>query len=93
MIMVPSGTSLFDQPCITIRAGQSVMFMWDFSAHPLAPGVAPGHPGTSSEPTPIEPRSTGALFTPVFPGPGDYAYYCSTHFHSNAMYGVVRVVP
>jgi plastocyanin len=93
MIMVPSGTSTFDQPCITIRAGQSVMFMWDFAAHPLEAGVAPGHPGESTEPTPIEPQTTGSLYTVAFPTAGDYAYYCTVHFHSTGMYGVVRVVP
>lgn len=93
MIMVPTGTTMFDQPCITIREGQSVMFMWDFSMHPLGAGVAPGHPGTSTEPTPIEPQTSGSLYTALFPSAGDYAFYCETHFHTDAMYGVVRVVP
>lgn len=92
MVMVPTGTTEFDPPCMTIRAGQSVMFMWDFSAHPLGVGVAPGHPGTSTTPTPIEPQTTGMLYTVAFPDAGDYAYYCTTHFHSG-MLGVVRVVP
>ena len=91
-IMVPAGTFVFDSPCITIRAAQAVRFMWDFSMHPLAGGVAPGHPGTSSEPNPIVAQTTGALYEPTFPTAGNYPFYCATHFHSGMM-GVVRVVP
>lgn len=92
MIMVPRGTLTFDHPCITIREDQAVMFMWDFAAHPLMAGVAPGHPGESDLPTPITAQTTGALYEVAFPDPGNYAFYCGTHFHSG-MYGVVRVVP
>lgn len=92
MIMVPRGTSMFDQPCITISAGQAVMFMWDFTMHPLEPGVAPGHPGTGDEPNPIVAQTTGVLYEQTFPTVGDYPFYCGTHYHSG-MYGVVRVVP
>lgn len=92
MIMVPRGTFTFDNPCITISAGQAVMFMWDFAMHPLQPGVAPGHPGTSTEPTPIVAQTSGALYEVTFPTAGDYAFYCGMHYHSG-MYGVVRVVP
>jgi plastocyanin len=90
MIMVPRGTFTFDNPCITISAGQAVMFMWDFAMHPLQPGVAPGHPGTGTEPSPIVARTTGALYEVTFPAAGDYPFYCGTHYHSG-MYGVVRV--
>lgn len=93
MIMVPRGTTTFDFPCMTIRAGQSVMFMWDFTMHPLAAGgVAPGHPGTGTTPSPIEARTSGVVYDVAFPSPGDYPFYCETHHHSG-MVGVVRVVP
>ncbi len=92
MIMVPRGTNTFDFPCITIRAGQAVMFMWDFAAHPLAAGVAPSETGTGTEPSPIEPQSTGVLYEPVFPTAGDYPFYCTPH-HASGMFGVVRVIP
>ena len=92
MIMVPRGTTRFDYPCMTIRAGQSVMFMWDFASHPLAPGVAPGQSGTGTEPTPIPVQTTGELTTIAFPTAGDYPYYCSAH-HAAGMVGVVRVLP
>ncbi len=92
MIMVPTGTTMFDMPCVTISTGQEVMFMWDFSMHPLAAGVAPGHPGMGTTPTPIQPQTTGMLYTVAFPSEGNYPFYCTTHFHSGMM-GVVRVMP
>jgi plastocyanin len=77
---------------MTIRVGQMLMFMWDFASHPLAPGVASGHEGTGTEPSPIEAQSSGAVYTATFTTPGDYPFYCSTHDHFG-MYGVVRVLP
>ena len=72
MIMVPRGTFMFDNPCVTIRAGQAVMFMWDFAVHPLMPGVAPDHTGTGTDPSSIVAQSTGTLSEQVFPATGDY---------------------
>lgn len=92
MIMVPRGTFMFDNPCITIRAGQSVMFMWDFAMHPLTPGVAPDHTGTGTEPSSIVAQSTGTLSDQVFPATGNYPFYCAVHF-AGSMVGVVRVIP
>lgn len=92
MIMVPRGTFTFDNPCMTIRAGQAVMFMWDFSTHPLVAGVAPGHAGVGTEPNPIVAQSSGTLYEQAFAAAGEYPYYCDMHFHSGMM-GVVRVVP
>jgi len=92
MIMVPRGTTTFDHPCMTISAGQAVMFMWDFSMHPLVAGVAPGHTGTGTEPSPIVSQTTGELYEPAFPAAGDYPFHCGTHGHGG-MYGVVRVLP
>jgi plastocyanin len=92
MIMVPRGTNTFDFPCMTIRAGQAVMFMWSFGPHPLAPGVAPGETGEGTEPSPIEPQTMGALYEPVFETPGTYPFYCTSHA-AGGMVGVVRVIP
>lgn len=92
MIMVLNGTTMFDYPCMTISAGQSVMFMWDFGTHPLTPGVAPGHPGTGTEPSPIQAQSSGVVYTPAFATAGNYPFYCANDFHSGMM-GVVRVLP
>ena len=87
MIMVQRGTLTFDNPCITIRAGQAVMFMWDFTAHPLAPG----NPGGPADASPIAAQTTGSLYTPTFPAAGDFPYYCTRH--PGPMRGIVRVVP
>jgi plastocyanin len=92
MIMVPNGTLSFDFPCMTIRAGQAVMFMWDFVDHPLEPGVAPGEEGQGTEPSPILPQETGSLYTATFDTPGTYPFYCTVH-HDASMVGVIRVVP
>jgi plastocyanin len=91
MIMVPRGTNTFDMPCITISAGQAVEFMWDFALHPLAAGPVPGTTGGAAS-TPIQPQTTGALYTVTFPDAGDYPFYCATHY-ATGMAGVVRVVP
>lgn len=92
-ITVRTGPFAYSPACMTIRAGQTVTFASDFALHPLAPGVAPGHPGTSTTPTPITAQTGGTSASVTFPNPGDYAYYCTAHYHSSAMYGVVRVVP
>ena len=92
-IGVGAGAFVYTPSCMTIRAGQSLTFAADFATHPLAPGVAPGHPGTSTTPTPIAAQSSGTTYTVTFPDPGDYAYHCTVHYHSSGMYGVVRVVP
>ena len=91
MIMTRGSTNTFDYPCMTIRAGQSVMFMWTFSRHPLAPGVAPGASGTAPDMTPILPHNTGTLYTVRFPTTGIYPFYCTAH--PDAMKGAVMVVP
>jgi plastocyanin len=92
MVMVPPGTFEFDFPCMTIRAGQDVMFMWDFADHPLRSGIAPGETGVGTEPSPIEPQDTGSLYTETFSTPGFYPYFCEAH-SDLAMFGVIRVVP
>lgn len=92
MVMVPLGTTSFDQPCLSIRAGQSVMFMWDFTEYPLVPGVAPSQTGAGTEPTPIAERRTGDSYTVSFANAGDYPYY-SPGTYAAGMLGVVRVLP
>jgi plastocyanin len=91
MIMTRGTTSAFDYPCMTIRAGQSVIFMWAFSRHPLAPGLAPGETGTPSEMSPIAAHNTGSVYTVRFPSAGVFPFFCSVH--PGTMKGVVRVVP
>jgi hypothetical protein len=88
MIMVSSGK--FDKPCMTIKVGQSIMFMWDFSMYPLAPGLSPSHsgdmPGTT--PTPITMQTSGQETTIAFPNAGLFPYYVSNNAD---MSGVIAV--
>lgn len=90
MIMTQGTTNAFDFPCMTIRAGQSVLFMWAFSRHPLAPGLAPGEAGDAPAANPITPFSTGTVHSIQFPTPGLYPFYCTAH--PGTMKGVVRVL-
>lgn len=82
----------YDPPCLAIRVGQTVTFTGNFSAHPLAPGVAPRRGGTGATPSPIEMRSEGTVYRVQFPSFGDYPYYCVYHA-GGGMYGVIRVRP
>jgi hypothetical protein len=94
MIMIPRGTMTLDLPCMTIRAGQSAMFMWDFAMFPLSAGVAPGHQseGTGTAPSPIQTQSSGSVYSVAFPTQGTYPFY-TTLPTPPSIYGVVRVVP
>ena len=91
MIML-NGAHQFDMPCMTINAGQAVMFMWAFSSYPIAPGVAPSHasdpPGAS--PSPIQPHMSGSVYTVTFPTAGFYPFYVVGHDASGLM-GVIQV--
>lgn len=88
MIMIAGGK--FDYPCMTIKAGQSVMLMWNFATYPLAPGLAPDHANdpAGTDPTPIMMHSTGSLATPAFPTAGMYPFYVTGHA---GMSGVIQV--
>ncbi|TAK29333.1 MAG: hypothetical protein EPO40_10585 [Myxococcaceae bacterium] len=90
MIMTRGNTSTFDFPCMTIRAGQAVQFMWAFSRHPLAPGLAPGEAGTEPPSTPIQPFSSGTVHSITFRTPGFYPFHCTNH--PGAMKGVIQVL-
>ena len=78
-MMQNNGT--FDFPCMTILAGQSIMFMWKFTSYPLAPGLAPSHSSdpAGSTPTPIQMHNSGTVYTVMFPSAGFYPYYVTGH--------------
>ena len=88
MIMI-SGTK-FDYPCMTISAGQSVMFMWNLATYPLEPGLAPAHENdpAGATPSPITEKTSGAIATIKFPTGGMYPYYVKGH---PTLTGVVEV--
>lgn len=75
--MIMAQGTMFDMPCMTILAGQSVMFMWDFSKDPLEPGNAPEHatdpPGDS--PNPITEQTSGATTSVKFPKAGMFPFH------------------
>lgn len=92
MIMVVTGKTAFDMPCMEIAAGQSVMFMWPYTTHPLMPGIAPSHPNDTgaTEPSPIPMKTSGSNASFKFPAPGYYPYYCAKD-EASGMMGVVKV--
>ena len=70
--------------CVRIKAGQSVTWNVDLSAHPL--GAAGG-----TTPSPITATSTGTSVTFTFSTPGTYGYHCMVH--PTIMFGAVDVTP
>lgn len=68
--------------CLRIAPGQTVTFVGNFGAHPLAP---------TSTPNPIPAKDSGGDDLPVtFPGAGGYPYHCT--LHAPTMVGAVWVV-
>lgn len=88
MIMISSGA--FDMPCMTIAAGQSVMFMWDLATYPLEPGLSPAHTTDTAgtAPSPITEKTSGSIATIKFAAAGMYPFYVKGH---NTMSGVIEV--
>lgn len=90
--VVPVGSTGYDPRCLTIRAGQSVVFSMDFTAHPLSPGVPHGSSAGATTPTPITAQTTGTMHTVTFSSPGFYPFFCIRHGHVG-MAGTVQVLP
>lgn len=79
----------YSPKCITIAAGQSVMFSGNFGGHPLRPGVgANATAGSANNPITATGSGTTASFT--FPTAGSYPYNCQFH-DAGGMNGVVKV--
>jgi len=83
----------FTPKCMTLAAGQSVVWEGNLSAHPLAPGN-PSDERAGSPDNPIEPTSSGDSVEFRFEKPGIYPYYCSVHAFGTGqgMAGVVQVL-
>ncbi|HNN92117.1 MAG TPA: plastocyanin/azurin family copper-binding protein [Pseudomonadota bacterium] len=83
------GGFTYSPKCITIAAGQQVMFSGTFASHPLRPGV--GSMATAGSPNnPIMATSTGTTASFTFPTAGMYPYNCQLH-DGSGMNGVVKV--
>jgi plastocyanin len=88
----PRGSTGYTPRCVTIRAGQSVVFEMSFTTHPLVPGVPHGSIVGATSPNPIAAQSAGTTYTVPFTDAGYFPFYCRTHGHVG-MAGVVRVQP
>ena len=78
--------------CMSITAGQEVLFMGEMATYALQPGVAPSRAGDqgASAANPIPASATGEYVTVTFPAPGMYPFYAPT-FEAGGMYGVIQV--
>ncbi len=84
----------YDQKCLAVAAGQSVIWSGDFSAHPLQPGLAPSQQAgadAGSPNNPIQSTNSGNSVTFTFATPGYYPYYCSLH-QAQGMFGTVAAL-
>ena len=83
----PSGDTpaQYTPNCVKIKAGQSVTWNSNFTAHPLQPSA-----GKGTTPTPITVTSSGTTVTFAFPNPGTYSFECQVH--PGIMNGAVEVV-
>lgn len=88
----PRGSTGYTPRCVTIRAGQSVVFEMSFTAHPLVPGIPHGPTAGATSPNPIAAQSAGTTYTVLLQDAGYYPFYCRTHGHVG-MAGVIRVLP
>ena len=70
--------------CVHIKAGQSVTWNVDLSAHPL--GASGG-----TTPSPIQTTASGTSVTVTFPGAGTFGFHCLAH--PTIMFGAVFVSP
>ena len=89
MIML-NASGKFDMPCMTIKAGQGVMFMWDFTKYPLTPGLEPDHSTDTgaTDPSPIISVTSGTEKTITFKTAGMYPFHVNG---KTGMSGVIEV--
>ncbi len=72
-------------PCMIVKAGQTVTFNGDFSAHPIT-----AFNGDSPNPF-STPQGTGSSRTFTFTAAGSFGFHCENH--PGQMHGVVFVEP
>ena len=78
---------IFTPAFVSIQPGDTVQWIWDDDAH----STTSGSPGNSSGFWNSGVLNDGAIFTHVFPDPGTFSYYCSTHGSCCGMTGTVYV--
>jgi len=79
-----SNPSQYSPNCVHIKAGQSVTWNADFTAHPLQ-----AFGGTT--PSPITVTSSGTTVSFTFPNAGTYGFQCQVH--PSLMQGAIEVTP
>jgi plastocyanin len=82
----PSGSApaQYSPACVHIKAGQSVTWNVDLTAHPLE---AFG----GDTPSPIQTTNSGTTVSFTFPNAGTFGFHCQVH--PSVMQGAVEVTP
>ncbi len=83
----PTPGLIFTPSAVSIKAGDSVQWVWDASDHSTTSGT----PGHSSGLWESGIKNAGATFTRQFTTAGTFAYYCSVHGVCCGMTGSVTV--
>lgn len=81
-----SGSS-FSPANATIKAGESVTWVWNGGSHTVTNGTDPNLPETRLF---DEPQKSSGSFTYTFTTPGSYPYFCRVHF-TMGMKGTITV--
>lgn len=81
-----SGSS-FSPANATIKAGESVTWVWNGGSHTVTNGTDPNLPETRLF---DEPQKSSGSFTYTFATPGSYPYFCRVHF-TMGMKGTITV--
>ena len=96
VLVAPSGATSFVPEAVTIRAGDTVRWVWEQSEHTVTSGAggvaddrfcSPRDTGCGAAPT----SNRGAVYEHVFTEPGAYPYFCRPH--REMMRGSVTVAP
>jgi plastocyanin len=95
VLVAPNGEHAFSPQTLTVRAGDTVHWVWQGSGHTVTSGASgtadgafcsPGDTGCATAPT----SQTGATYDHVFAVGGDYPFFCRIHFASG-MTGTIAV--
>lgn len=80
----PSGQFVFSPSSLTIRAGDSVTWVWNSNTHTVTSGAGCAADGkfcdqsdSACDSTTI--LNTGAMYTHTFPTAGTFPYFCQVH--------------